>query len=79
MNKDQPDQKEFLEQQLQWTKEQVRILDAMDVKLHEMKEIAEYALEHNLLVIEIEGLNNELNVLKNEYSSLEKQLNPVLH
>ncbi|MGE7603965.1 hypothetical protein ACQKL5_15945 [Peribacillus sp. NPDC097675] len=65
--------------ELQWTEEQIRILDEMDVKLHEMKRIAEYALEHKLSAIEIEGLNGELNALKNEFRSLEKQLYPVLH
>lgn len=72
------EQREFLEQQLQWTEEQIRILDEMDVKLHEMKRIAEYALEHVLSPIETERLNGELNILKNEFNSLEQQLYPVL-
>lgn len=79
MDKDQQEYKKFLEQQLQWTEVQVRILDEMDVKLHEMKRITEYALEHELSPIETERLNAELNILKNEFSSLEKQLYPVLH
>ena len=79
MEKDQKDMTKSLEQQLQWTKEQMHILDEVDVKLHEMKRIAEYTLVHNLSVNEIELLNNELNVLKIELSSLEKQLYPVLH
>jgi len=73
------EQKKHLELQLQWTKEQVCILDKMNVKLHEMKRIAEYALEHTLSAIEIERLNRELDILKNEFSSLEKQLYPILH
>ncbi len=36
----QQEQKKFLEQQLQHTKEQVCILDEMNVKLYEMKRIA---------------------------------------
>ncbi len=79
MDIDQQEQKKYLEQQLQWTKEQVCILDAMNVKLHEMKRIAEYSLEHTLTAIEIERLNGELDILKNEFSSLEKQLYPILH
>lgn len=79
MGQDQQEQREFLEQQLQWTEEQIRILDEMDGKLREMKKIAEYALEHKLSAIEIERLNGELKVLEGEYSSLEKQLYPVLH
>ena len=78
MNQDQQAQKRDLEQQLEWTKEQVHILDEMDIKLHEMKKIAEYALEHKLSADEIERLNGELNVLKSELSSLEKQLYPIV-
>lgn len=37
------EKKEILEQQLQWTKEQIRILCKMDEKLHEMKKIVEFA------------------------------------
>jgi len=79
MDDAQQEQKYHLEQQLQWTVEQVRILDEIDIKLHEMKRIAEYALAHNLSAIEIESLNGELDTLKNEFSSLERQLYPILH
>ena len=77
MDQDQLARKKSLEQQLEWSKEQARILDEMDVKLHEMKKIAEYALEHKLSEDEIQRLNGELNVLKSELSSLEKQLYPI--
>jgi len=79
MNQDRQEHKRFLEQQLLWNEEQVHILDEMNVKLHAMKKVAEYALEHELSPIETERLNAELNVLKNEFNSLEKQLYPVLH
>ena len=79
MDQDQQEQKKHLEQQLQWTKERVCILDEMNVKLHEMKRVAEYAVEHTLSAIEIERLNGELYTLKNEFSSLERQLYPILH
>ncbi|MGX2961647.1 hypothetical protein JNUCC23_20670 [Peribacillus sp. JNUCC 23] len=51
----------------------------MNIKLNEMKWIAEYALEHTLSPIEIEKLNGQVNELKNEFHSLEEQLYPVLH
>ena len=78
MDQDQEEQRESLEQQLQWTKGQIRILDEMDGKLNEMKRIAQYVVEHTLTEIEVEWLNNELNVLKDEFSSLKKQYYPVL-
>ena len=79
MNKDEQDQKKFLEEQLEWTKEQVRILDEIDIRLHEMKKIAEYAVEHELSSTEKIRLNNQMKDLKAEVDSLEKQLHTVVH
>ncbi|MFD2679328.1 hypothetical protein [Bacillus seohaeanensis] len=79
MDEDQQEQKKFLEQQLQWSKEQSRILVEIEEKLHKMKEIAEYALKHELSPIEINILNGQLNDLKNEVLSLEKQLHSIVH
>ena len=79
MNKDQKDQKKFLEEQLEWSKEQVRILDEIDMRLHEMKRIAEYAVEHELSANEKIRLNTQLKDLKYEVDSLEKQLHTVVH
>ena len=41
MNKDEQDNKKFLEQQLQWCKNQGRILEEIEMKLYKMKEIAQ--------------------------------------
>ena len=66
MNKEEQEHKQFLEQQLEWCKKQDRILEEIEVKLFEMKKIAQFALEHELSEIEIEGLNTQLIDLKNE-------------
>jgi hypothetical protein len=79
MDKDQKEQKKFLEQQLQWSKEQSRILEEIEEKLYEMKGLAEYALTYELSPIEINKLNEQLNDLKNEVHSLEKQLRSIVH
>ncbi len=79
MNKDQKELKTFLEEQLEWSKEQVRILDEIDMRLHEMKRIAEYAVEHELSANEKIRLNTQLKDLKDEVDSLEKQLHTVVH
>jgi CRISPR/Cas system-associated exonuclease Cas4 (RecB family) len=79
MDKDQKEQKKFLEQQLQWSKEQACILEEIEEKLYEMKGLAEYALTHELSPIEINKLNEQLNDLKNEVHSLEKQLRSIVH
>lgn len=74
MDKDTQDHKKFLKEQFQWCKEQDRILEEIDVKLHEMKEIAEYALEYELTSDEIKELNHQLHVLKSEVYFLKEQL-----
>jgi predicted metal-dependent hydrolase len=79
MDKDQQELKEFLEQQLQWIKKQDAILQEIDEKLHEMKRIAEYRLEHELSSAEINELNRKLNELKRDVHVLENQLREVVH
>lgn len=78
MDQEQKEQKESLEQLLKWTKEQMLILDMMEVKLYEMKRISEKVLERQLSASEKDGLNRELNALKIEFNSLQKQYDPVL-
>ncbi len=78
-DKNRKEQKKFLEQQLEWCKEQDRILEEIDSKLHEMKRIAEYVLVKELNSEEIEELNGQLNELKREVHSLEKELQSVVH
>ncbi|GIO18071.1 hypothetical protein J18TS1_11710 [Oceanobacillus oncorhynchi subsp. incaldanensis] len=71
--------KKYLEEQLQWFSERDSILEEIEVKLYEMEKIAEYAREEELTSYEIERLNFQLNELKSEIQSLEKQLNGVVH
>ncbi|MGY0692497.1 hypothetical protein ACW2QC_06850 [Virgibacillus sp. FSP13] len=73
MNMDNHNQKKFLEQQLQWTREQMLILDEINLILHEMKEIALYTLEHEVTSEEMVQLNDRLNELKETVHDLEKQ------
>ena len=79
MDTDEKELKTFLEEQLEWSKEQVRILDEIDMRLHEMKRIAEYAVEHELSATEKIRFNTQLKDLKDEVDSLEKQLHTVVH
>ena len=79
MAKDQQEEREFLEQQLEWSNQQVRILDEIDMKLHKMKRIVEYAIDHELSGNEINILNTELYDLQNEVQLLEEQLQSVVH
>lgn len=79
MDKEQQADKKFLEEQLQWCKEQDSILEEIEVKLHEMKKIAEWVLEHELTPAKTDELNSQLNELKEEVHFLEKQLQSAVH
>lgn len=79
MNKDEQEHKRFLEQQLQWCKEQDRILEEIEIKLHEMKKIAQYALNQELNPVEIDQLNSQMKELESEVHLLKKRLYIVFH
>lgn len=71
--------KKFLEDQLEWCKEQDLLLEKIEIKLHEMKKIAESALQQDLTSMEIEQKNIELNRLKMEVGLLEKERQLISH
>jgi hypothetical protein len=79
LDKEQQELKKFLEKQLQWCKEQDRILEEIDSKLHEIRRIAEYALENEIHSEKTKELNVQLNELKSEVHTLEKQLRFLVH
>ena len=65
--------KQFLEEQLKWCKERDFILEQIELKLYEMKDIAEYARDHEVSELELEMLNHQINQLKVELELLEQQ------
>ncbi|GLB60180.1 hypothetical protein [Cytobacillus sp. NCCP-133] len=69
----------FLEGQLLWSMERARILDEIEAKLQEMKRIAAYALNCELVYFEGEALNLRIVVLKEEVISLEQKLQMNFH
>lgn len=79
MEKEEQEHKRFLEQQLEWCKRQNRILEEIEMKLYEMKKIAQYTLDHELNPREIDQLNDRLKELTSKVHSLEKQLDLVAH
>lgn len=79
MDKEQREVKKFLEVQVEWCKWQDSILEEIENKLHEMKKLAEYACLHELTPIEVNKLNEQLNILKQEVYALEQQLQSEVH
>ncbi|NRG27627.1 hypothetical protein HRF69_10925 [Bacillus circulans] len=79
MDKHIKEYKAFLEDELKRSKEHSRILDEIDIKLHEMKAIAEYAVNNELNKEEINRMNAQLLTLKEEIADLERGLNYTVH
>lgn len=79
MDKNLEEYKEFLEKERKRNKDHIRILDEIDIKLHEMKEIAQYALNNKLKKEDISRMNSQLLTLKGEITDLEKGLIYTLH
>ena len=65
--------KQELEQELQWVKYRQKILDIIEAKLLEMREIADKAKEENLSVVEVEALNARINNLAAQVNALDEE------
>lgn len=71
--------KKFLEDQLRWLRERDSILEEIEIRLYEMRSIAQHAAGQALSSAEIERLNAQLDEFKYEVRALEKQLHTVFH
>lgn len=69
----QMDKKEELEQELQWVQYRQKMLDIIDKKLMEMKEIAEQVKEEKLDSEEVKLANTKINNLLMQVKSLDEE------
>lgn len=65
--------KQELEQELQWVQYRQKMLDIMEDKLLQMREIAEQAKQSNLNPLEIEGLNVKMSNLAEQVNALDRE------
>ncbi|MCM3489915.1 hypothetical protein M3689_11410 [Alkalihalophilus marmarensis] len=80
MNEDTKDQIAFLKQQLEWSREQAQLLEAIEIKLIEMRELAEASLQLGLSQVERESLNKQFQHLQEEVIELQREAAPeTLH
>ena len=63
--------KQELEQELLWVKYRKNMLDIIDEKLFQMREIAEKIKNQKLSKKEIEELNSKLNILKMQVKAID--------
>lgn len=62
---------EYLGQQLEWVKYRIKMLDMIELKLQEMRELAEYASEHDLTDAEKEAINEQLKNMQQQVNELD--------
>jgi hypothetical protein len=62
-----------LEQELQWVKYRQRMLDIMEGKLFQIKELAEQAKEGNFTAVELEALNVKINNLATQVIAIDSE------
>lgn len=62
-----------LEQELQWVQYRQKMLDIIDDKLIQMRELAEQAKQGNLAIGELESLNNRLNNLAAQVRAIDSE------
>ncbi|MEW9502253.1 hypothetical protein [Jeotgalibacillus marinus] len=70
------DERAELERQLTWSKEQLRILDEIDVRLGKMRVIAQYAVDNEVSSPENERLNEQMVMLQEEVNLLQASVVP---
>ena len=79
MDSEKKENKKFLTKQIEWCIKRDSILEEIEKKLHEMKNIVEYTPHHKSTSMEVDQLNEKLNELKKEVQDLEIQLNAIVH
>ncbi|MFA9397293.1 MAG: hypothetical protein ACERKV_03390 [Clostridiaceae bacterium] len=65
--------KQELEQELLWVKYRQRMLDIIDIKLFEMKELAQQAKQENCSNSEMKLLNEKIDKLKDQVNALDSE------
>ena len=65
--------KQELEQELLWVQYRQKMLDIIEEKLLEMKQIAEQAKQENLTARELEAINIRLNDLSTQVRALDSE------
>ena len=65
--------KQELQQQLEWVEYRQKMLDIIEVKLLQMREITKQAKEENLSTDEIKALNARLNDLATQVNAIDSE------
>jgi hypothetical protein len=66
-------QKQELELELQWVKYRLKMLDTIEDKLQQMKQLAILVQQDNLSELEKKELNNRFNKLANQVNELDTE------
>lgn len=64
---------EYLKQKLEWVKYRLEVLDEIEAKLLEMRELAEQARSQDLTTAERADLNRQVQLLEKEVNQLDNK------
>ena len=67
------DEREELKQELQWVQYRQKMLDIIDEKLLQMKQLAHQAEVENLIPVELKVLNEKLNNLAEQVMAIDSE------
>ena len=67
------DEREELKQELQWVQYRQKMLDIIDEKLLQMKQLAHQAEAENLSPVELKALNEKLNNLEEQVMAIDSE------
>lgn len=59
-----------LEEQLEYIKQRIQILDMLEERLHKMRGLAQTAVDNDLTPAEIEAVNYEIKILEDQINLL---------
>lgn len=65
--------KQELKSELQWVKYRIRMLDIIEEKLVQMRNMAEVAKERNLSEDEVESINTQINNLAEQARAIDEE------
>jgi len=63
----------YVKQQLEWVRRRMEVLDEIDIRLREMRSLAEYARDNLLSPVDIQRTNDKIRLLQEEIAVLDEK------
>ncbi len=64
---------DYLKQKLEWVEQRIKALDEIEVRLREMRELAEYTRDNDIDFTGAQKINDRLRVMQEEVTELDER------